>query len=116
MHVQRAAEPPDASAGDIVKGAESVSVSECECLVLVSLSLSLSVLSFLADHIFGVGVVASDTEKSRGRRVKAGPKAERSLNSERASEQRTQAQKMSFTLGGRPQKLWTPEAGPMTCY
>ena len=30
MHVQRAAEPPDASAGDIVKGAESVSVSECE--------------------------------------------------------------------------------------
>ena len=112
MHVQRAAEPPDASAGDIVKGAESV--SECECLVLVSLSLS--VLSFLADHIFGVGVVASDTEKSRGRRVKAGPKAERSLKSERASEQRTQAQKMSFTLGGRPQKLWTPEAGPMTCY
>ena len=32
MHVQRAAEPPDASAGDIVKeGADSVSVSECEC-------------------------------------------------------------------------------------
>ena len=113
MHVQRAAEPPDASAGDIVKGAESVSVSECECLVLVSLSLFLSCLSW--PITFSVSVLLPLTpRKVVG--VESRPKAERSLNSERASEQRTQAQKMSFTLGGRPQKLWTPEAGPMTCY